>query len=59
MLKRDKKEGKCIYIMPARPYTYIIEKKKGFCKPFLLLYNDNLNHRLNACFDCVLDSDCF
>lgn len=47
MLKRGKKEGKCIYIMPARPYTYIIEKKKGFCKPFLFLrYNNDLNDRL-------------
>ena len=35
MLKRVKKEGKRIY-MPARPYTLIIEKKKGFCKPFLI-----------------------
>ena len=44
--------------MPARPYTLIIEKKKGLCKPFLYLcYNDNLNHRLNTCSRCVLDSD--
>ena len=49
-----------VSIMPARPYTFIIEKKKGFCKPFLLLrHNDNLNHSLNTCFDCVLDSHCF
>nr|DAH96431.1 MAG TPA: hypothetical protein [Caudoviricetes sp.] len=23
-----------VSIMPARPYTLIIENKKGFCKPF-------------------------
>lgn len=50
MLKRGKKEGKCIYIMPVRPYTLIIEKKKGFCKPFFILcYNNDLNDRLYTC----------
>lgn len=47
-----------VSILCLLDYTYIIEKKKGFCKPFFYLrYNNDLNDRLYTSYG-VFYGDC-